>query len=169
MASEIDNSRSESTTNGESPPCAPHKVALITGIIGQDGSYLTEFLLDKGYEVHGLIRRSSNFNTQRINHIYIDPHNAHKARMKLHYADLINASSLCSWLDTILPDEVYNLATQSHMAVSFEIPDYIADVVTTRGLHLLKAVRSHIAATGRNHIRYYQARLLEMFGSTPPP
>ncbi|XP_009794637.1 GDP-mannose 4,6 dehydratase 1 [Nicotiana sylvestris] len=145
------------------------KVALITGITGQDGSYLTEFLLDKGYEVHGLIRRSSNFNTQRVNHIYIDPHNVHKARMKLHYADVTDASSLRRWLDTILPDEVYNLAAQSHVAVSFEIPDYTADVVATGALRLLEAVRSHISATGRSHIRYYQAGSSEMFGSTPPP
>ncbi|MBA0741922.1 hypothetical protein Gogos_015040, partial [Gossypium gossypioides] len=129
------------TVNGDAAP--DRKIALITGITGQDGSYLTEFLLNKGYEVHGLIRRSSNFNTQRINHIYIDPHNAHKARMKLHYADLTDASSLRRWLDTIRPDEVYNLAAQSHVAVSFEIPDYTADVVATGALR--------------------------MFGSTPPP
>ncbi|KAK9948444.1 hypothetical protein M0R45_004017 [Rubus argutus] len=93
-----------------------------------------------------LIRRSSNFNTQRINHIYIDPHNAHKARMKLHYADLTDASSLRRWLDTIAPDEVYNLAAQSHVAVSFEIPDYTADVVATGALRLLEAVRNHVDA-----------------------
>ncbi|OMP05268.1 NAD-dependent epimerase/dehydratase [Corchorus capsularis] len=155
------------TVNGDATP--DRKIALITGITGQDGSYLTEFLLNKGYEVHGLIRRSSNFNTQRINHIYIDPHNAHKARMKLHYADLSDASSLRRWLDTIRPDEVYNLAAQSHVAVSFEIPDYTADVVATGALRLLEAVRSHIAATGRSHIKYYQAGSSEMFGSTPPP
>ncbi|KAJ6678745.1 GDP-MANNOSE 46 DEHYDRATASE 1-LIKE [Salix viminalis] len=167
MASETNQPGSDSTTpvNGEIKP----KIALITGITGQDGSYLTEFLLDKGYEVHGLIRRSSNFNTQRINHIYIDPHNAHKARMKLHYADLSDASSLRRWLDTINPDEVYNLAAQSHVAVSFEIPDYTADVVATGALRLLEAVRSHIAATGRSQIKYYQAGSSEMFGSTPPP
>nr|KYP66880.1 GDP-mannose 4,6 dehydratase 2 [Cajanus cajan] len=153
--------------NGEA--AASRKVALITGITGQDGSYLTELLLEKGYEVHGLIRRSSNFNTQRIDHIYVDPHNAHKARMKLHYADLSDASSLRRWLDTILPHEVYNLAAQSHVAVSFEIPDYTADVVATGALRLLEAVRSHIAASGRSHIRYYQAGSSEMFGATPPP
>ncbi|GLT44595.1 hypothetical protein SLA2020_184810 [Shorea laevis] len=172
MASQNEASGS-ATSNGDlsspSTPSASRKIALITGITGQDGSYLTEFLLNKGYEVHGLIRRSSNFNTQRINHIYIDPHNAHKARMKLHYADLTDASSLRRWVDVILPDEVYNLAAQSHVAVSFEIPDYTADVVATGALRLLEAVRSHIAATGRNHIRYYQAGSSEMFGSTPPP
>ncbi|KAL0379160.1 UNVERIFIED_CONTAM: GDP-mannose 4,6 dehydratase 2 [Sesamum radiatum] len=169
-------SRSESDTsavNGtQNPPRTlqpARKIALITGITGQDGSYLTEFLLNKGYEVHGLIRRSSNFNTQRINHIYIDPHNAHKARMKLHYADLTDASSLRRWLDTIQPDEVYNLAAQSHVAVSFEIPDYTADVVSTGALRLLEAVRSHVSASGRSHIKYYQAGSSEMFGSTPPP
>ncbi|KAK8263818.1 hypothetical protein V6Z11_D12G066000 [Gossypium hirsutum] len=135
MASENESSRGEAIPG--------RRIALITGITGQDGSYLTEFLLNKGYEVHGLIRRSSNFNTQRINHIYIDPHDAHKARMKLHYADLTDASSLRRWLDTIRPDEVYNLAAQSHLAVSFEIPDYTADVVATGALRLLEAVRSH--------------------------
>ncbi|KAJ6288317.1 hypothetical protein OIU76_024328 [Salix suchowensis] len=123
----------------------------------------------KAMKFMALIRRSSNFNTQRINHIYIDPHNAHKARMKLHYADLSDASSLRRWLDTINPDEVYNLAAQSHVAVSFEIPDYTADVVATGALRLLEAVRSHIAATGRSQIKYYQAGSSEMFGSTPPP
>jgi len=168
MADSSSKAPTPSTTNGDTTP-PPRKVALITGITGQDGSYLTEFLLNKGYSVHGLIRRSSNFNTQRIDHIYVDPHNAHKAHMKLHYADLSDASSLRRWLDTILPDEVYNLAAQSHVAVSFEIPDYTADVVATGALRLLEAVRSHIDATGRSHIRYYQAGSSEMFGSTPPP
>lgn len=147
-------------------PLSPHrKVALITGITGQDGSYLTEFLLGKGYEVHGLIRRSSNFNTARLDHLYVDPHNSHKARMKLHYADLSDASSLRRWVDSLLPDEVYNLAAQSHVAVSFEIPDYTADVVATGTLRLLEAVRS----SSKKGIRYYQAGSSEMFGSTPPP
>ncbi|XP_008780270.2 GDP-mannose 4,6 dehydratase 1-like [Phoenix dactylifera] len=144
------------------------KVALVAGITGQDGSYLTEFLLGKGYEVHGLIRRSSNFNTARLDHIYVDPHNSSKARMKLHYADLSDASSLRRWVDSLLPDEVYNLAAQSHVAVSFEIPDYTADVVGTGALRLLEAVRSSSASSGRT-IRYYQAGSSEMFGSTPPP
>ncbi|CAD5184803.1 unnamed protein product [Musa acuminata subsp. malaccensis] len=145
-------------------PGDQRKVALVTGITGQDGSYLTEFLLGKGYEVHGLIRRSSNFNTARLEHLYVDPHNAAKARMKLHYADLSDASSLRRWVDALLPDEVYNLAAQSHVAVSFEIPDYTADVVGTGALRLLEAVRC-----APKPIRYYQAGSSEMFGSTPPP
>lgn len=124
------------------------KKALITGITGQDGSYLTEFLLEKGYEVHGIIRRSSNFNTQRLEHIYIDPHNS-SARMKLHYGDLSDASALRKWVDSICPDEVYNLGAQSHVGVSFDNPDYTADVVGTGALRLLEAVRVHIESTGR--------------------
>ncbi|KAJ4775123.1 hypothetical protein LUZ62_059380 [Rhynchospora pubera] len=141
------------------------KVALITGITGQDGSYLTEFLLSKGYEVHGLIRRSSNFNTARLDHIYVDPHNSPmESNMKLHYADLSDASSLRQWVNSILPDEVYNLAAQSHVAVSFEIPDYTTDVVSNGALRLLEAVR-----LAPKPIRYYQAGSSDMFGSTPPP
>ncbi|MQM01226.1 hypothetical protein Taro_033974 [Colocasia esculenta] len=151
------------------PIAAPRKVALITGITGQDGSYLTELLLGKGYEVHGLIRRSSNFNTQRLDHLYVDPHNAGRARMRLHYADLTDASSLRRWIDALLPDEVYNLAAQSHVAVSFEVPDYTADVVATGALRLLEAVRSHLAARPDRSVRYYQAGSSEMYGSTPPP
>ena len=143
------------------------KKALITGITGQDGSYLTEFLLSKGYEVHGIIRRSSNFNTQRLDHIYIDPHNS-SARMKLHYGDLFDASALRKWVDAICPDEVYNLGAQSHVGVSFENPDYTADVVATGALRLLEAVRTHIETTGRQ-VRYYQAGSSEMYGATPPP
>eukprot|EP00252_Welwitschia_mirabilis_P014819 TRINITY_DN3285_c0_g1_i2.p1 TRINITY_DN3285_c0_g1~~TRINITY_DN3285_c0_g1_i2.p1 ORF type:complete len:352 (+),score=47.68 TRINITY_DN3285_c0_g1_i2:477-1532(+) len=149
---------------GEAPK---PKKALITGITGQDGSYLTEFLLKKDYEVHGIIRRSSNFNTQRLDHIYIDPHNS-KARMKLHYGDLTDASSLRRWVDAICPDEVYNLAAQSHVGVSFENPDYTADVVGTGALSLLEAVRIHVENTGRV-VKYYQAGSSEMYGSTPPP
>ena len=150
------------TLNGVETPTTQtsnHKIALITGITGQDGSYLTEFFLNKSYEVHGLIRRSSNFNTQRINHIYIDTYNTNKARMNLHYAKLTDASSLCRWLDTIHPDEIYNLAAQSHVAVSFEIPDYTANVVATGSLRLLEALRSHIADIGRTHVKYYQVRV----------
>ncbi|XP_024394117.1 GDP-mannose 4,6 dehydratase 1 [Physcomitrium patens] len=150
-----------------SQEAAASKRALITGITGQDGSYLTEFLLKKGYEVHGIIRRSSNFNTQRLEHIYIDPHQS-SARMKLHYGDLSDASSLRKWVDSIRPDEVYNLGAQSHVGVSFENPDYTADVVGTGTLRLLEAIRIHIQATGRL-VKYYQAGSSEMYGATPPP
>eukprot|EP00245_Coleochaete_scutata_P006523 TRINITY_DN20992_c0_g1_i1.p1 TRINITY_DN20992_c0_g1~~TRINITY_DN20992_c0_g1_i1.p1 ORF type:complete len:366 (-),score=77.77 TRINITY_DN20992_c0_g1_i1:275-1330(-) len=146
---------------------APVKKALITGITGQDGSYLTEFLLGKGYEVHGIIRRSSNFNTQRLDHIYIDPHNT-GAHMKLHYGDLSDSNSLRKWIDIIQPDEIYNLGAQSHVGVSFENPEYTADVVGTGVLRLLEAVRTHIEATGRK-VKYYQAGSSEMYGATPPP
>ncbi|KAJ6826301.1 putative GDP-mannose 4,6 dehydratase 1 [Iris pallida] len=180
MASSATSNNKEENENGSSETLTPalttqippsiadeRKVALITGITGQDGSYLTEFLLSKGYEVHGLIRRSSNFNTARLDHLYVDPHNLGKARMKLHYADLSDASSLRRWVDSLLPDEVYNLAAQSHVAVSFEIPDYTADVVATGSLRLLEAVKS--ATRHKPSIRYYQAGSSEMFGSTPPP
>ena len=113
------------------------KKALITGITGQDGSYLTEFLLKKGYEVHGIKRRSSNFNTQRIDHIYEDPHSQNK-KLKLHYGDLTDTSNLTRIICDIQPDEVYNLGAQSHVAVSFESPEYTADVDAIGTLRLLK-------------------------------
>ncbi|KAI6671541.1 hypothetical protein NL676_006426 [Syzygium grande] len=167
------NSRHQSSRE-QTPPPPPQlqrrrrKVALITGITGQVGSYLAEFLLDRGYEVHGLIHRSSNLNSRRINPAYIDPHDA---PMKLRRADLTDASSLRRRLDAVSPDEVYNLADQYDVAVSFEIiPDYNADVVATvAALRLLQAVRSHVSATGRRHIRYFQAGSSEMFGSGRPP
>ena len=146
---------------------APVKKAFITGITGQDGSYLTEFLLSKGYEVHGIIRRSSNFNTQRLDHIYRDPH-VSSAMLKLHYGDLSDATALRKWIDQIQPDEVYNLGAQSHVGVSFENPEYTADVVATGALRLLEAVRTHIENNGRQ-VKYYQAGSSEMFGATPPP
>ncbi|KAL4362291.1 hypothetical protein GQ457_04G020980 [Hibiscus cannabinus] len=172
METESDSSRVRSgsgshAANGSTT--SERKVTLLTGIIGQDDSYLTEFLLNKGYEgpVRSLLLRLSR--TPSVNHIYIDPHNAHKACMKVHYADLTDASSLRCWLDNIQPHEVYNLAAQSHVAVSFEIPDYTADVVATGALRLLEAVISHITATGQTHIKYYQAGSSEMFGSTSLP
>eukprot|EP00897_Mesotaenium_endlicherianum_P007352 jgi/Mesen1/6645/ME000340S05812 len=146
---------------------APLKRALISGITGQDGSYLTELLLAKGYEVHGIIRRASNFNTQRLDHIYIDPH-VSTAKLKLHYGDLCDGTALRKWMDQIQPDEVYNLGAQSHVGVSFENPEYTADVVGTGALRLLEAVRTHIEVSGRT-VKYYQAGSSEMYGATPPP
>ena len=116
------------------------KVALITGITGQDGSYLAEQLLDKGYVVHGLIRRSSTFNTDRIEHLYKDPHDP-EARLFLHYGDLTDSSNLTRILQEVQPDEVYNLGAQSHVAVSFQAPEYTADVDAIGTLRLLEAIR----------------------------
>ena len=138
------------------------KKALITGITGQDGSYLAELLLAKGYEVHGLIRRSSSFTTGRIDHLYQDPHE-HETRLFLHYADLTDPSSLFSQLHQVKPDEVYNLGAQSHVKVSFEVPEFTADSVGMGTLRLLEAIR-----TVDWPVRYYQAGSSEMFGSTPP-
>jgi GDPmannose 4,6-dehydratase len=143
------------------------KRAFITGITGQDGSYLTELLLEKGYEVHGLIRRASTFNTQRIDHVYRDPHEK-TTRLFLHYGDLADGTVLRRILERVQPDEVYNLAAQSHVKVSFEEPEYTADVDATGTLRLLEAVRDH-AANGRREIRFYQAGSSEMFGAAPPP
>jgi len=133
--------------------------ALITGITGQDGSYLTELLLDKGYEVHGIIRRSSSFNTGRINHLYNDPEILDK-RLFLHYGDLIDTSSLNRLLEKIAPDEIYNLAAQSHVKVSFEIPDYTAQVDGLGTLRFLDAIRE----TGLRKVKFYQASTSELFG-----
>jgi GDPmannose 4,6-dehydratase len=141
---------------------APRK-ALITGITGQDGSYLAELLLAKGYEVHGLIRRSSSFSTGRIDHLYLDPHE-HETRLFLHYADLTDSSSLFTHLHKVRPDEVYNLGAQSHVKVSFEMPEFTADSVGMGTLRLLEAIR-----TADWPMRYYQAGSSEMYGSSPPP
>jgi GDPmannose 4,6-dehydratase len=139
------------------------KRALITGCTGQDGSYLTEFLLAKGYEVHGLKRRASSFNTERLDHIYQDFHEA-GACFLLHYADLTDGSSLATLLYDLRPDEIYNLGAQSHVKVSFEVLEFTADVVASGTLRLLEAMRR----TGvRCH--FYQASSSEMFGSAPPP
>ena len=138
------------------------KRALITGITGQDGSYLAEFLLAKGYDVHGLIRRSSNFNTARIDHIYRDPHAA-EGRLSLHYADLTDANGMTKLLRQIEPTEIYNLAAQSHVRVSFDQPTYTADVTAVGALKLLEAVRDFRDQT-RGQPRYYQASSSEMFG-----
>ncbi len=134
------------------------KKALITGITGQDGSYLAEFLLDKGYEVHGIIRRSSSFNTGRIEHIFQDPHER-GARLKMHYGDLTDSSNINRILEEVKPDEIYNLGAQSHVRVSFELPEYTADTVALGTLRLLDAVRD----TGLK-VKFYQAGSSEMFG-----
>jgi GDPmannose 4,6-dehydratase len=141
--------------------------ALITGITGQDGSYLAELLLEKGYEVHGLIRRSSSFNTARIEHLYEDPHER-GAHLFLHYADLSDGGTLRRLVHTVAPDEIYNLGAQSHVRVSFDEPEYTADVVGMGVLRLLEAVRDFEQSKGRQ-IRVYQAGSSEMFGAAPAP
>lgn len=137
--------------------------AFITGITGQDGSYLAEFLLHKGYEVHGLIRRASTFNTHRIDHLFQDPHVA-GSRLHLHYGDLSDGSRLTTLLSSIRPDEVYHLAAQSHVRVSFDEPEHTGDVTGLATTRLLEAIRLVSPET-----RYYQASSSEMFGATPPP
>ncbi len=141
--------------------------ALITGITGQDGSYLTRLLLSKGYEVHGIIRRTSIFNTDRIDDLYQDPHEEDK-QLYLHYGDLTDGTSLRRILEKISPVEIYNLAAQSHVRVSFDQPEYTADTVATGTLRLLEAVRDHCAGCGAD-IRFYQAGSSEMFGAAPAP
>ncbi len=141
--------------------------ALITGITGQDGSYLSEFLLAKGYTVHGIIRRSSSFNTGRIDHIYQDPHQAGR-RLNLHYGDLTDSTGLRRILEIAQPDEVYNLGAQSHVKVSFENPEYTADSVASGPLRLLDSMRDYMQHTGRQ-VRFYQAGSSEMFGAAKPP
>jgi GDPmannose 4,6-dehydratase len=139
------------------------KVALITGITGQDGSYLAEFLLAKDYEVHGLIRRSSSFNTGRIDHIYQDPHDLNP-KLHLHYGDLLDGVGITNLVRDVEPTEIYNLAAQSHVMVSFTMPQYTAQVGAVGTVGILEAIR----ATKRD-IRYYQASTSELYGSTPPP
>lgn len=136
------------------------KVALITGITGQDGSYLAEFLLEKGYYVHGIKRRASTFNTQRLDHIYEDPH-VDNARLKLHYGDLSDTSNLTRLISQVAPDEVYNLGAQSHVAVSFEAPEYTADVDGIGTLRLLEAIRF---LGMEKTTRFYQASTSELYG-----
>jgi GDPmannose 4,6-dehydratase len=139
------------------------KVAFITGITGQDGSYLAELLLSKGYEVHGLIRRASTFNTTRIDHIYQDPHDTNP-KLTLHYGDLLDGVGLTNLIREIEPTEIYNLAAQSHVMVSFTMPQYTAQVDAVGTVAILEAIR----ATKRD-IRFYQASTSELYGSTPPP
>lgn len=139
------------------------KKAIITGITGQDGSYLAELLLQKGYEVHGLIRRASTFNTHRIDHLFQDPHQI-GVRLHLHYADLTDGSRIATLLNDIQPDEVYHLAAQSHVRVSFDEPEYTGDTTGLGTTRLLEAIRLMCPAA-----RFYQASSSEMFGATPPP
>lgn len=139
------------------------KRALITGITGQDGSYLAEFLLAKGYEVHGLIRRASTFNTDRIDHIYRDPHDP-TARLFLHYGDLSNGEQLTNLIYNIKPDEIYHLGAQSHVRVSFDMPEYTGDVTGLGTSRILEAIRRSGIKT-----KFYQASSSEMFGAAPPP
>ncbi len=150
---------------------APRR-ALVTGITGQDGSYLAELLISKGYEVHGVIRRASTFNTGRIDHLYRDPHDAAGSRgggrLFLHHGDLADGSALRHILEQVQPDEVYNLGAQSHVRVSFDAPEYTADVTGSGTLRLLQAFRDHQRASGRD-VRFYQAGSSEMFGAAAPP
>jgi len=139
------------------------KKALITGITGQDGSYLAELLLAKGYEVHGLIRRASTFNTDRIDHIYQDPHEP-GARLFLHYGDLTNGEQLTNLIYNVKPDEVYHLGAQSHVRVSFDMPEYTGDVTGLGTTRILEAIRRSGIKT-----KFYQASSSEMFGAAPPP
>jgi GDPmannose 4,6-dehydratase len=142
------------------------KKALVTGITGQDGSYLAEWLLSQGYEVHGIVRRSSSFNTSRIDHVYADPHD--RPKLTLHYGDLSDGTNLRKLLAQIQPDEIYNLGAQSHVRVSFDQPEYTADVTGTGVLRLLEAFRDTIQDTGKA-IKLYQAGSSEMFGAAKPP
>ena len=137
--------------------------ALITGVTGQDGSYLSELLLSKGYEVHGLIRKSSTFNTARIDHLYRDPHEESN-NFHLHYGDITDGTGLSNLISRIEPDEIYNLAAQSHVKVSFEMPDYTGQVDALGTVRLLESIRSV-----NSQIRFYQASTSEMFGGSPPP
>ncbi len=139
------------------------KVAFITGITGQDGSYLAEFLLSKDYEVHGLIRRASTFNTGRIDHIYVDPH-VRGAKLFLHYGDLLDGVGLTNLIRDIKPTEIYNLAAQSHVMVSFTMPQYTAQVDAVGTVAILEAIRA-----SKLNAKFYQASTSELYGSTPPP
>ncbi|MBS3903232.1 MAG: GDP-mannose 4,6-dehydratase [Anaplasmataceae bacterium] len=143
------------------------KKALIFGITGQDGSYLAELLLEKGYEVHGVMRRASTFNTSRIDHIYQDPHEK-KLKLILHFGDLADASTVRKLIYKIQPDEIYNLAAQSHVRVSFDIPEYTANVTGVGALRILEAIKDFESHMGKK-IKFYQASSSEMFGASPPP
>ena len=131
----------------------PPKKAMITGITGQDGSFLSEFLLGKGYQVHGIIRRASSFNTARVEHLYQDPHEA-EVRFSLHYGDLADAENIRKLIYSIQPDEVYNLAVQSHVRVSFDIPEYTANITAVGALRILEAIRDFQNRTGKR-VKFY--------------
>src|SRR5215813_14277348 len=139
------------------------KRALITGITGQDGSYLTELLLEKGYDVYGIIRRSSSFNTDRIDHLYEDPHEP-RTRLRLVYGDLNDSSSLNTILRQVQPDEIYNLGAMSHVRVSFDVPEYTGEITCLGTVRLLEAIRETGVTT-----KFYNASSSEMFGNAPPP
>lgn len=143
------------------------KKALISGVTGQDGSYLAELLINKGYEVHGVIRRASTFNTSRIEHLYDDPHVV-KPRLHLHYGDLVDANTIRKLLYKIQPDEIYNLGAQSHVRVSFDIPEYTANVTGLGTLRFLEAIKDYEEYTGKK-VKFYQASSSEMFGAAPAP
>jgi len=143
------------------------KKALVTGVTGQDGSYLAEFLLKKGYEVHGIMRRASTFNTGRLEQIYQDPHVVGR-RFHLHYGDLADANTIRRLLYKIQPDEIYNLGAQSHVRVSFDIPEYTANITGLGVLRMLEAMKDFEEHTGKK-VRFYQASSSEMFGAAPPP
>jgi GDPmannose 4,6-dehydratase len=139
------------------------KRALVTGITGQDGSYMAEFLLDKGYEVHGIIRRASTFNTKRIDHIYSDPHES-DARLFMHFGELSDSEQISNLIYNLKPDEIYHLGAQSHVRVSFDIPEYTGNVTGLGTARILEAIRR-----SGNGVKFYQASSSEMFGSSPPP
>ncbi len=143
------------------------KKALITGITGQDGSYLAELLLAKEYDVHGIIRRASTFNTGRLDDIYKDPHVA-DSRFHLHYGDLSDTGSIRNIIYKVQPDEIYNLAAQSHVRVSFDIPEYTADIVAVGTLRFLEAIKDYQEHIGKK-VKFYQASSSEMFGAALPP
>jgi GDPmannose 4,6-dehydratase len=143
------------------------KKALVTGITGQDGSYLAELLLEKGYEVHGIVRRASTFNTERIEHIFRDPHDK-GSRLHLHYGDLSDSETIRRLLYKTQPDEIYNLGAQSHVRVSFDIPEYTANITGLGTLRMLEAIKDY-EEDGKGKIRFYQASSSEMFGSAPAP
>jgi GDPmannose 4,6-dehydratase len=146
---------------------ATKKKALITGITGQDGSYLAEFLINKGYEVHGIVRRSSSLNTARLDDIYQDPHSK-GAKIFTHYGDLADANTIRKLIYKIQPDEIYNLGAQSHVRVSFDIPEYTGNITGLGTLRVLEAIKDYEEHTGKK-IKFYQAASSEMFGAAPPP